>query len=83
MKKPKFILKVNQNNTAKVYVGGKWHKYVTELEIIAKCQNIQVTLTEYKLNKKGFPYALNGDIAVQDKKYFFGNKWVRALEDGK
>lgn len=79
MKKPKFILKVNQNSYAKVYVGGKWHKHVTELEIIATYQNIQVTLTECKLNNKGFPYALDGDVAVQVKKYFFGNKWVRAL----
>lgn len=26
MKKPKLIFKINRNNTAKIYVGGKWQK---------------------------------------------------------
>ena len=33
MKKPKLVLKVNQNLTAKVYVGGKWHKDVAAIDI--------------------------------------------------
>ena len=81
MKKPKFILKVNQNNTAKVYVGGKWHKYVQELDIIAKPQNIQVIITELKTNKKGCPYVVDGDIASEIKSYFFGDKYLRKMEE--
>lgn len=83
MRKPKFVLKVNQNNTAKVYVGGKWHKYVQEVDVIAKPQNIQVILTELKTNKKGFPYTVDAELAIQVKCYFFGNKYLRELEDGK
>lgn len=77
MRKPKFIFKVNQNNTAKVYVGDKWHKYVQQLEIVAKPQNILVTITEYKLNKKGVPYVIDNEVVSKTKTYFFGDKWVR------
>lgn len=44
MKKPRLIFKINRNNMAKIYVGGKWQKYVSKAEIRAEpfCHDIKI-----------------------------------------
>lgn len=81
MKKTKFVFKVNQNNTAKVYCGGKWHKHITDLYITAKPQDISVCFTEYKTNKKGHFYTNGNEVASETKTYFFGNKYVKQCNE--
>lgn len=71
MKKPKFLFKVNENNTAKVYVNGKWQKYATEVLVIAKPQDITVSITKYKTNKQGLCVADNA-VVSETKTYHFG-----------
>lgn len=48
MKKPKFLLKVDNSKLAKVYIGGKWHKDITEIEVQGKPKNFTITLHKYK-----------------------------------
>lgn len=48
MKKPKFLLKVNNSNLAKVYIGGKWHKDIFEIEVNGKPKNFTIALHKYK-----------------------------------
>lgn len=81
MRKPKFLLKIDTNNRAKVYVGGKWHPYIYELHIEAKPQNISVCFTEYKKNKKGVFYTIGNEIASETKTYFFGNEYVKQIDE--
>ena len=71
MKKAKFIFKVNRNNTAKVYVNGKWQKYVSEMHIDGYPMDFNIEIKKCKL-KNGFPYAENNEIARESKKFHFG-----------
>ena len=72
MKKPKFLFKINENNTAKVYVNRKWQKYATECLVIAKPQDITVNITKYKVNKQGLVDVVNDAIPSETKTYHFG-----------
>ena len=74
MKKPKLVLKVNQNLTAKVYVGGKWHKDVAAMDIKGIPCKFEVRLLKYKRNSQGRFYTKfdeNGEpcIAQETKTY--------------
>ena len=81
MRKPKFLLKIDTNNRAKVYAGKKWHPHISELHIEAKPQNISVCFTEYKKNKKGSFYTIGNEVASETKTYFFGNKYVKQIDE--
>lgn len=53
MKKPKFVFKINHNNTAKVYINGKWQKKVTSIEIHGEPKSFDIDIEQYKTDKKG------------------------------
>ena len=72
MKKPKWIFKVNRNNAAKIYVGGKWHKYVSRLEIDAKPFSHDIRIEQIKHDGNGRPIIENNEIVHTEKKYHFG-----------
>ena len=72
MKKPKLIFKINRNNTAKIYVGGKWQKFVSMLEIHAEpfCHDVEVEQIKY--DKNGKPVIKNNEVFRTSKKFHFG-----------
>ena len=72
MKKPKLIFKINRNNTAKIYVGGKWQKRVTKVEINAKpfCHDIKIE--QIKHGSNGRPMIDNNDVVRTEKNFHFG-----------
>lgn len=72
MKKPKLIFKINRNNTAKIYINGKWQKYVSAVEIDATpfCHNIKVE--QIKLDSNGQPIIENNEVVCTEKSFHFG-----------
>lgn len=72
MKKPKLIFKINRNNTAKIYVGGKWQKYVTAVEInaIPFCHDIKIE--QIKRDSNGIPIIENDEVLHTEKSFHFG-----------
>jgi UDP-N-acetyl-D-mannosaminuronic acid transferase (WecB/TagA/CpsF family) len=72
MKKPKFIFKVNHNNTAKVYANKKWQKYVSEIHIDGYPMDYNIEIKQHKL-KNGVPYVENNDVASKTTKIHYGN----------
>lgn len=72
MKKPKLIFKINRNNTAKIYVGGKWQKYVSAVAIDAKpfCHDIRIE--QIKHDSDGLPIVENNEIVHTEKHFHFG-----------
>lgn len=71
-KKPKLIFKINRNNTAKIYVGGKWQKYVKKVEICAEPFKHDIVITQYKRNTQGDILIENDNLVYQTKKFHFG-----------
>lgn len=74
MKKAKFILKVNNHYTAKVYLNKKWLKNVTALRLKAVPWIYKLEIEQYKLNEKGHLYVENDEIAAKTTTYTFGHK---------
>lgn len=74
MKKAKFILKVNNNYMAKIYLNKKWLKNITALKLEAVPWIYKLEIEQYKLNEKGLLYAENDEIAKEDHTYKFGRK---------
>lgn len=72
MKKPKLIFKIERNNTAKIYVGGKWQKYVSRLEIDAKPLSHDIRIEQIKHDGDGRPIVESNAIVHTEKKYHFG-----------
>ena len=72
MKKPKLIFKINRNNTAKIYVGGKWQKYVSAVEIDAKPFCHDVKIEQIKHGSNGQPIIENNDVIRTEKYFYFG-----------
>lgn len=72
MKKPRLIFKINRKNTAKIYVGGKWQKYVSKAEIIAEpfCHDIKIEQIEH--DKNGHPIIENNEVVRTEKMFHFG-----------
>lgn len=72
MKKSKLIFKINRNNTAKIYVNGKWQKYVSTVKIDAKpfCHDIKVE--QIKCGSKGVPIVENDEVVRTEKSFHFG-----------
>lgn len=64
MKKPKLIFKVNNNYSAKVYVGGKWQKDVCEIDVHGEPMDYTVKLTINKRNANGVFYTENDKNGV-------------------
>lgn len=74
MKKAKFILKVNNNYTAKIYLNKKWLKDVTALSLEAVPYTYKLEIEQYKRNEKGYLYAENDEIAKGKHTYKFGRE---------
>ncbi len=74
MKKAKFILKVNNNHTAKIYLNKKWLKDVTALRLEAVPYIYKLEIEQYKHNEKGLLYVENDEIAKEKHTYKFGRK---------
>ena len=72
MKKPKFLIKVNRNNMAKVYLNGKWHKDIARLSFEGIPHIYNIEIEQYKTNKEGVYYVENGEIARKVTKYTLG-----------
>lgn len=72
MKKPKLIFKINRNNTAKIYVNGKWQKYVSAVEIDAKpfCHDIKIE--QIVCDSNGQPIIENNEVLHTEKHFHFG-----------
>ena len=72
MKKQKLIFKINRNNTAKIYVGGKLQKYVSAVEIDAKpfCHDIKIE--QIKHGSNGQLIIENNDVIRTEKHFHFG-----------
>ena len=75
MKKPKFLLKINKNNLAKVYLCGKWHTDIVELKVHGEPWNYEITLCKYvKANGKHVLSADKTHIETVTKTYHIGHK---------
>lgn len=72
MKKPKLIFKINRNNTAKIYVGGKWQKYVSAVEIDAKPLCYDIKIEQIKHDSNGHPIIENNEVLCAEKSFHFG-----------
>lgn len=70
-KKPKLIFKINRNNTAKIYVGGKWQKDVTRVQIYAEPLDHDVWIEQIKRNEFGGVLVENDDLVRDEKHYQF------------
>lgn len=53
MKKPKFLFKINSNNTAKIYMHKKWIKDVFFISIEGDVNGYHVELKKYARDSKG------------------------------
>lgn len=73
MKKPKVLFKINRNNTAKIYINGKWQKYVSNLEITSLpfCHDIEIE--QVKHSADGNILVSDNEIVREKKKFHFGN----------
>lgn len=71
MKRPKLLFKVNRNNRAKVYVGGKWQKDVSVINILGEPWKYTVVMNVYK-RKNGALIAENGELAEEIKTFHIG-----------
>lgn len=70
MKKPKFLLKINRNNSAKVYINKKWLKDVKEVYIHAMPLNHIIEIKQY-VKENGKLVLENGELKEKTKKYHF------------
>lgn len=70
-KKPKLIFKINRNNTAKIYVGGKWQKDVTKVQIYAEPQDHDVWIEQTVRDNTGRILVENNEINHKEKHYQF------------
>lgn len=68
-KKSKLIFKVNRNRTAKLYINGKWQKYITKLDIHAEPLDYTIEFDRHLVNKKGRPIIENDELVKETKKY--------------
>lgn len=70
MKKPKFLLKINRNNSAKVYINKKWLKDVKEVYIHAMPFNHIIEIKQY-VKENGKLVVENNELKTKIKKYHF------------
>lgn len=72
MKKPKFILKINRNNTAKVYINGKWQKQITEINIHGVPFSFDIETVRNKTDKNGKIIVENDEVVKETVGYHIG-----------
>lgn len=72
MKKPKLVFKINRNNTAKLYVNGKWQKHVSYVQIEARPFSHEINIEQIKHDRNGHPVIENNDAVRVKKKFRFG-----------
>ena len=70
MKKPKFLFKINRNNSAKVYINKKWLKNVREVYIHAMPFNHIIEIEQYA-KENGKLAVENNELKTKIKKYHF------------
>ena len=73
-RKPKLIFKINRNNTAKLYVGGKWQKNVRSLSIHAPPLSHDIEFEQVRHDGEGKIVVENNDIVLEKKRIHFGGK---------
>ena len=72
MKKPKLIFKINRNNTAKLYIGGKWQKNATAVVINTKPLCHDVKIEQIKRDSNGHPIFEDNEVLRTEKHFHFG-----------
>ena len=77
MKRPKFLLKIDTNNRAKVYVGKKWRKDIVSLNITARPQCFIIEIENYKRNKNGMFFVENNEVASEVHTFRIGDNAKR------
>ena len=77
MKKPKFLLKIDTNNRAKIYVGKKWRKDVFSLDITARPQCFIIEIENYKRDRRGCLIVENNEIASEVHTFGIGDNAKR------
>jgi hypothetical protein len=70
VKNPKFIFKINRNNSAKIYINKKWLKDVKEVNIHALPFNHTMEIKQY-VKENGKLVLENGELKEKTKKYHF------------
>ena len=73
MKKQKFLLKVRKDNTAKIYINGKWLKDVTRIDICGVPYAYKIEIEQYKRGKNGRLNIVNNDIERKTSIYHLGS----------
>lgn len=71
-RKPKLIFKINRNNTAKLYVGGKWQKNVRSLSILALPFSHDIEFEQIKHDGSGKIMVENNEIVCEKTSIHFG-----------
>ena len=71
-KKTKFLMKIDRNNTGKVYINGKYMKSTSEITVQGYPLDYDIEITQYKHNADGKPFVENGELATETKKYHIG-----------
>ena len=74
MKKSKLIFKVNKDNTAKLYLGGKWHKGVTMVNIHGEPLQYTIEVEKYVQNKRGEYIVESNELLKETRVYRMGRK---------
>lgn len=69
MKKCKLIFKVDGKNRGKVYIGHKWQKDVTEINIHGEPYDYTIEIEKHKRDSRGMYCIVKGEIARETKTY--------------
>ena len=69
MKKNKMIFKVSGDNRGKIYIGRKWQKDVTEINIHGEPHDYTIEIKRYKRDARGCVWVVDGEIATETKTY--------------
>ena len=72
MKKNKIIFKLDSNRRGKFYVGRKWLKDVTSVDIYARPHEYAVYVEQYKRDSSGRFVVASGEIERKRTEYHFG-----------
>ena len=72
MKKNKLIFKVNGNKYGKVYIGGKWQKDITCIDIHGEPFDYMVKIEQYKRDANGRFLVKDNEIERKTKIYRIG-----------
>lgn len=75
MKKPRLIFKINRNNTAKIYIDGKWQKHVSKVQIEAKPFSHDIIFEQLVYDGNDHPKIEDNEIARVTKKFHFGESY--------